>query len=642
MYYFLRHISPLVVVWLCPYAHAYDMTRHERLPLTLTSPRPPPQKLHHATQSLTSAQLAPMNDSELDKSNHAKDTNRLPSRPLIIKSTHPRAAYQHKLTIVDRKQTRHQLMRMPSIVETFSPSTWLAATITECLVNSRGDNSMLNSGLSPNLARNWYWSSDMKSLYIQLMEGVRWSDGEPFTADDILFTFNLFRFDPRQMQTWLDSGITDSYLEKVDQYQVAWRFAKPQSHQASQALKYGVFCPMPKHILSTWLAEQPDRLAAEQALKQLHWQEQVPYVGIGPWILDAVDHDQTLMLKRNPYYWKVDAEGRQLPYFDRVIYSISDDPVKMVIKGRADVTRFDQYKDYAQVITQLWQPKPTIQAQFFDIFDKGYALQFLMNEVSPSSTLSKSMLKERGFRQALAYGLGETTKTKQTRTSVWQPWPGGLTEASKYYQPQTSIFYTYQPQKLFKYLEALGFSKNDDGRWYLSDNSNHDYGQMLKWRLGYNASDDNAVQLANGVVTRLNDLGLEVLAVAASSEEDLQNQISSYDWVIKSSSQDEHWLGGDPSRGLLTIDHHQGHKQSTITDDDRKLLNIKIQMLQATDALKVKKLSHQYNRLETEQAYRLGLGVMQTGWISSSTLRPSFRLEDGWRGVDLITLSSWP
>ena len=87
----------------------------------------------------------------------------------------------------------------------------------------------------PQLAKSWEWSADGKQLTMKLMEGVKWSDGVPFNADDVIFTWEDYISDPnvnsgRKADAW-KFGDGPAKLEKVDDYTIRWTFgaAKPPS-----------------------------------------------------------------------------------------------------------------------------------------------------------------------------------------------------------------------------------------------------------------------------------------------------------------------------------------------------------------------------------------------------------------------------
>src|SRR5215213_11314367 len=81
----------------------------------------------------------------------------------------------------------------------------------------------------PNLVMSWEWSSDGKSLTMPLVKGIKWSDGQPFTADDVMFTWEDIILDPGVVKAWTKRSAwqldgQDINLEKVDDYTIKWTF----------------------------------------------------------------------------------------------------------------------------------------------------------------------------------------------------------------------------------------------------------------------------------------------------------------------------------------------------------------------------------------------------------------------------------
>jgi peptide/nickel transport system substrate-binding protein len=103
-----------------------------------------------------------------------------------------------------------------------------------------------------NLAKGWEWSPDGHVLTMHLIEGAKWSDGQPFTADDVMFYWDDNIKDPNVKP--LNSAGPDSFgvgttLEKVDDYTVKWTFKEAFPKQYLYTMAYGGFCPLPAHVL---------------------------------------------------------------------------------------------------------------------------------------------------------------------------------------------------------------------------------------------------------------------------------------------------------------------------------------------------------------------------------------------------------
>ena len=209
----------------------------------------------------------------------------------------------------------------------------------------------------PDVAESLSVSPDGTEYTFKLRKGTKWSDGVPFTANDIMFWYNdvlMNRELTPAAPRWLRSDNDPVVVEKVDDYTFKFRFKQPNGM-------------LPWHLASNWGA---DILASSPAhyLKKFHkkYNPDIDQVvknagatnwatlflaktGIGaasarwrdterpvldPWKLTVPYSGTTqVVAERNPYYFKVDPNGNQLPYIDRVTYDVMGDVQSVVLKA---------------------------------------------------------------------------------------------------------------------------------------------------------------------------------------------------------------------------------------------------------------------------------------------------------------------
>jgi peptide/nickel transport system substrate-binding protein len=165
----------------------------------------------------------------------------------------------------------------------------------------------------PALAKSWKLSPDGRSFTLQLRRGIRFSDGHPFDADDVVFSFQLYT-DEKVNSPQRDLLVIDGKpltVTKIDQYTV--RFTLPRPYAAAERLFDGL-AMLPRHLL-----EKPYR---EGKFVQAWSLNSTPdaLAGLGPFRLREYVPGQRIVLERNPYYWKVDRENRRLPYLDEFVF----------------------------------------------------------------------------------------------------------------------------------------------------------------------------------------------------------------------------------------------------------------------------------------------------------------------------------
>ena len=191
--------------------------------------------------------------------------------------------------------------------------------------------------LEPALAESWSISPDGRVYTFKLRQGVKWSDGEAFTADDVVFTYDQIiensearAGDP---ETFRQDGKKIPF-EALDKYTVRVTLQKPTPAFLLQMRNF----IMPKHRLVKFSVEG----GAKAADINNAWPTNVApaeVVGTGAFKLSAYTAGQKVALVRNPNYWKVDAKGTKLPYVDSLDFLIIRDPqaaVAQFLAGNLD------------------------------------------------------------------------------------------------------------------------------------------------------------------------------------------------------------------------------------------------------------------------------------------------------------------
>lgn len=204
--------------------------------------------------------------------------------------------------------------------EISNPSQTLAAHLFDSLVEF----DLENYELVPALAASWDISDDGTVYTFHLREGVTWHDGQPFTAADVVFTYEQIITNPEaragdaaQFTFTVDGEPHRVTFESVDELTV--RMTLPAA--APAFLLQQRFYIMPKHALLPFSVEG----GAQPADINNAWPTTVApstVVGTGPFRLSEYVPGQVVRLVRNPNYWKVDTAGTQLPYLDGVNYLV--------------------------------------------------------------------------------------------------------------------------------------------------------------------------------------------------------------------------------------------------------------------------------------------------------------------------------
>jgi peptide/nickel transport system substrate-binding protein len=244
--------------------------------------------------------------------------------------------------------------------------------------------------IEPALAKSWKSSTDNLHWTVTLREGVRFSDGYPFDADDVVFTFRAIldetvRSPQRDLLLVGDKPIS---VRKADAHTVVFDFPGPYS--VPERLFDGVWI-LPRHKLET--AWKAGKLGEAWGLRTPASQ----VVGLGPFRFREYSPGQHITLERNPYYWKRDAHGNHLPYLSEitVLFAGSED---------AQVMRFQAGE--CDLINRVGGRNYAVLAKDQD--RRGYALRsagpgmeysFLVFNLASGHA---AFLRRKGFRQAVS------------------------------------------------------------------------------------------------------------------------------------------------------------------------------------------------------------------------------------------------
>ena len=241
----------------------------------------------------------------------------------------------------------------------------------------------------PALAKSWKISTDGLQYTLTLRRGLRFSDGHPLDADDVLFTFRVY-LDESVHATQRDQLIVGGKpitVRKLDAQTLVFQFAKPDG--VEERLFDG-FAILPRHLL-----EKPYQ---EGKLAQL-WTPSTPpneWAGLGPFRLKEYVAGQKLVLERNPYYWKTDTKGNRLPYLDELVFLF-------VPSADAQVLRFQSGE--TDIITRLGAENFSVltrQQHGYTMSDAGPGLEynflfFNLNDLGEKSSADQAR-KQKWFR----------------------------------------------------------------------------------------------------------------------------------------------------------------------------------------------------------------------------------------------------
>ena len=267
--------------------------------------------------------------------------------------------------------------------------------------NSFGVNARLQADLihinrvtqktEPALAKSWTVSKDGTQFTLKLRRGLRFSDGQPFDADDVLFSFKVYldeQVHSSQRDLLIISG-KPVKVEKLDPFTV--RFTFPSPYAPAERVFDGLAI-LPRHLLEK--DYQEGKIAQDWTLNTPP--EKV--VGLGAFRLKQVIPGDRIVLERNPYYWKIDSKGQRLPYLDELTFVVVPTQDAQVIRfqaGDSQIISSLSADNYAALEAEQ-------KARHFKLYDVGPGLEynFLMFNLNDDieGRLPEIARKQRWFR----------------------------------------------------------------------------------------------------------------------------------------------------------------------------------------------------------------------------------------------------
>lgn len=379
--------------------------------------------------------------------------------------------------------------------------------------------------VEPNLAQSWDVSGDGLSWTFHLRKDVVWSDGQPFTSDDVVFTFNELIYNPQIPSSARDIFSIQGQIfavEKIDTYTVRFtlpvRFA-PFLRGMGQAI-------LPKHKLEK---------AVQDGNFNFTWgidSDPREIVGTGPYCLREYRPGERLVFKRNPRYWKRSPAGERLPYIETVIYVIvsnADTALLKFIDGELDYYSL-RGMDYPLL-------KPWEERDQFTIYDTGPAfgsnfITFNQNGgVNPKtgqpfvSPEKLSWFRDREFRRAIAHAIDKRKIVDILMNGLGYPQDAAMSPSAGFFYNSNVRTYEFDLEKAREILTRNGFmDRNGDG--VIEDRA----GQDLKFNLYTNAGSTERVQIASIIRHDLQQLGLQINFLPLEFNSLVSKLTSTFDW----------------------------------------------------------------------------------------------------------------
>ena len=352
----------------------------------------------------------------------------------------------------------------------------------------------------PHVAKHWGVTPDKKEWTFYLRKGMKWSDGHPFTADDILYWWeNEVKDEIIGFPTWMMLKGKKGDIVKIDSHTVKFKFPTPHALLLERlAPRHGREFFSPRHYLKPYHPLHGDsdliegmmrvnKLTHKKALYiTLKQSNNSEHPRIWPWIYRTYKANPPQTFVRNPYYWAVDTEGNQLPYVDRFMVDVKTERLVPIAASTGAIT-LQAFNIYFYHYTLFMSQRDAGNYDVYHWYKSGSSdwtlypnLNRYIDPNAPKTRNKWQLLNDKRFRQALSLAIDRQQIIDAVFNGYGEPSQNSPGKESPFYHEKLKNSYTeYNPDRADELLDEIGLTGRDsegfrtfkDGTrmtWYLS------------------------------------------------------------------------------------------------------------------------------------------------------------------------------
>ena len=399
------------------------------------------------------------------------------------------------------------------------------------------------ANLEPSVVKGWELSEDGTVTTLFLREGMRWSDGAPFTADDFVFWFEKIYSDERITSPIGEMAVNGQQgrVEKVDDYTVNFVFPESyplfiqimagdtligggQSHMQSGTRSYGGYSPA--HYLGQFIpgdtsGKSEEELNAEaQAAGFEDWVTYLHYLKdwglnadlptVAPWhtVAGHTRSSDTWVMERNPYYWAVDTAGNQLPYIDQVVFTLAESAQVVTLRAIAgELDNQERHTLLSELPAIIENQESGNYTLHIDTAINGSDAVFQINQSYDGDPEIAKWLQTADFRRALSLGMDRDQLNETFWLGLGTPGsaiPGPVSPYNPGEAEYRDLWSVHDPELANQMLDDLGLAERDaDGFRVRTDN-----GERLRIEIQASNALLPWVQISEMVAEQWKDIGI--------------------------------------------------------------------------------------------------------------------------------------
>lgn len=374
----------------------------------------------------------------------------------------------------------------------------------------------------PALAKSWSISRDGKIFILHLRRGLEFSDGQPFTADDVVFSFQVYldeKIHSPQRDLLVVGGKPVS-VKKIDELTVEFQLTEP--YAAAERIFDGLAI-LPKHILET---------AYRNGTFSKLWGVSMPpneFAGLGAFRLKEYVPGQRIVLERNPHYWKADRAGRRLPYIDQLVFLFVPSEDAQVIRFQAGDT--DLVSRLSAENFAVLQREQTLRGYKLEDLGPGLEYNFLffnLNNLTgkklPEIERKQAWFEDTGFRQAVSAAIDRDGIVRLVYNGRATPLWSQVTPGNKLWVDSSLAAPPQSLDRARELLRTAHFSWNSTGD--LLDAR----GRAVEFSILTSSSNAERSRIATLIQDDLTKLGMKVHVVSLDFSAMVDRLLNSFDY----------------------------------------------------------------------------------------------------------------
>ncbi len=337
----------------------------------------------------------------------------------------------------------------------------------------------------PHVAKGWKTSSDFRVYTFFLRKGMRWSDGHPFTADDILYWWQheasnkaLSADVPQFMKVSGHSG----KVEKIDEYTVRFVFPEPNGLFLAKLATYAAnaVTNAPAHYLRKFHPTLGDEELIERELNARKLSSRRSLYGgikshmnpehprLWPWVYRTYRPSAPQGFVRNPFYFQVDTDGNQLPYIDRIHYEVKNTDMIGVAAANGRATMQARHMPYDQytLLMSMREESGYDVYHWYPADRSNFVISPNLNRrVEPGNPVTRwkhEFLNSPTFRKALSLGIDRADIIQAEYNDQTVPAQNAPGPQSPFYEPGLYKAYVeFDPDRANRMLDEIGLDRRD-------------------------------------------------------------------------------------------------------------------------------------------------------------------------------------